>query len=405
MASFAYQAIAPNGRQTRGEISAPTRADAVAQIRRLGVIPLDVSEQAGSAAAAPPRRQRTDGKARAATTKTVAELATLLGAGLQLDRAVALTIENIGHAGVRAEFVRLLAAVRQGQPLSRAMAENPALFPPMAQAMAEAGEANGALGPALGRLAAAMQQADDLRALVTTAMIYPVILVTIAVAVILMMLLFVVPQFDALFVGAGAALPPESRLVLDLSRGLRTHGWLMLGAGAGIGLIAAFGWQQPAARAWRDRMALRVPQLGTLVQHIETARFARTLGALIDGGVTLPSALAVAQRTIGNGVMASAVASVAARVKQGGGLTTPLAETGAFPRIALGFLRTGEEISQLALMLDRLSDVLDRDVKIRLQRIIGVVTPLITIILGAAVAAIIAAIMSAILGFNDVAVS
>lgn len=405
MANFAYQAIAPNGRQTRGEIDAPTRAHAVAQIRRLGVMPVDVIERPASAVAAPTRRQRIGGKARAAVTKTFGELATLLGAGLPLDRAVALTIENIGHAGVRAEFVRLLGAIKQGQPLSSAMAEAPALFPPMAQAMAEAGEANGALGPALGRLAAAMQQADDLRALITTAMIYPVILVVIAVSVILMMLLFVVPQFDALFVGAGTALPPESRFVLDLSRGLRTQGWLILGLAIGVGGVVWASLRQPAARAWRDRIVLRLPQLGTLVQHIETARFALTLGALVDGGVTLPSALVVAQRTISNVVMARAVSSVASSVKQGGGLTAPLAETGVFPRIALGFLRTGEEISQLALMLDRLSDVLDRDVKIRLQRIIGVVTPLITIILGAAVAAIIAAIMSAILGFNDVAVS
>lgn len=405
MANFAYQAIAPNGRQTRGEIDAPTRAHAVAQIRRLGVMPVDVSERPSSAVAVTTQRQRISGKARMAVTKTFGELATLLGAGLQLDRAVALTIENIGHAGVRAEFVRLLAAIKQGQPLSSAMADAPALFPPMAQAMAEAGEANGALGPALGRLAGAMQQADDLRALITTAMIYPVILIVIAVSVILMMLLFVVPQFDALFVGAGTALPPESRFVLDLSRGLRAQGWLILGGAIGAGAIIWASFQQRAARAWRDRIVLRLPQLGTLVQHIETARFARTLGALVDGGVTLPSALAVAQRTITNSVMARAVSDVASSVKQGGGLTTPLAETGVFPRIALGFLRTGEEISQLALMLDRLSDVLDRDVKIRLQRIIGVVTPLITIILGAAVAAIIAAIMSAILGFNDVAVS
>lgn len=405
MASYAYQAIAPNGRQTRGEIDAPSREHAVAQVRRLGMMPVDVTERPGGAAPASAKRASATAPARAAVTKTFGELAALLGAGIQLDRALALTIENIGHPAVRAEFVRLLGEIKQGRPLSHAMAQSPALFPPMAQAMAEAGEANGALGAALGRLATAMQQADDLRAMMTTAMIYPLILVVIAVSVILMMLLFVVPQFDALFVGAGAALPPESRLVLDLSRGLRDHGWLILIATVAIGAIGWASFRQPAARAWRDRVVLRLPQIGPLVQHIETARFARTLGALIDGGVTLPAALAVAQRTIGNRTMAAAVRSVASSVKEGGGLTTPLAQTGAFPRIAIGFLRTGEEISQLALMLDRLSDMLDRDVKIRLQRIIGVATPMITIILGAAVAAIIAAIMSAILGFNDVAVS
>ena len=403
MASFAYQVVARDGRPSHGEIDAPTQADAVIQLRRLGVVPVTVTATRAQAARALP--VRIDGKARVAVTKTIGELATLLGAGLQLDRAVALTIENIDHAGVRTEFVRLLKTIREGEPLSRAMAGNPGLFSPMAQAMAEAGEASGALGTALGRLAAAMQQADELRALVTTAMIYPAILLTIATGVILMMLLFVVPQFDAVFVGVGDALPPESRFVLALSRGLRADGWLLFGGIVATGVIGRWWLRRPAVRAWRDRVVLGVPQLGTLVQHIETARFARTLGALIDGGVTLPAALAVAQRAIANDVMARAVRTVASGVKEGGGLTAPLAETGVFPRVALGFLRTGEEISQLAMMLDRLSDMLDRDVQVRLQRIIGVVTPLITIVLGAAVAAIIAAIMSAILGFNDVAVA
>ncbi len=405
MASFAYQAVARDGRQTHGRIDAPTRADAVAQLRTLGTLPITISESRAVPLAGGARASRIDGRGRRAVTKTIAELATLLGAGLPLDRAVALTIETIEHDSVRAEFERLLQRIREGEPLSRAMAGNPALFPPMAQAMAEAGEASGALGTALGRLAAAMQQADDLRALVTTAMIYPVILVTIATGVILMMLLFVVPQFDAVFVGVGDALPAESRFVLALSRGLRADGWVLLASLIAAAMIVRLLLRQPAARTWRDRMVLRLPQLGTLVRHIETARFARTLGALIDGGVTLPAALAVAQRAISNGVMAGAVRTVASGVKEGGGLTAPLAATGVFPKIALGFLRTGEEISQLAMMLDRLSDMLDRDVRVRLQRIIGVVTPLITIVLGAAVAGIIAAIMSAILGFNDVAIA
>ena len=403
MANFAYQVVARDGRQTHGKIDAATRADAVAQLRNLGKLPINVT--ASAAPADTVKTSRIEGKARRAVTKTIAELATLLGAGLQLDRSVALTIENIQHDGVRADFERLLKTIREGEPLSRAMAGNPTLFSPMAQAMAEAGEASGDLGTALARLATAMQQSDDLRALVTTAMIYPIILMTIATGVILMMLLFVVPQFDAVFVGIGNVLPAESRVVLALSRGLRANGWYLLGGLVAAGIVTRLLLRQPAARVWCDRAVLGIPQLGIMIRHIETARFARTLGALIDGGVTLPAALAVAQRAISNSVMAGAVGAVASGVKEGGGLTAPLAATGVFPKIALGFLRTGEEISRLAMMLDRLSDMLDRDVRVRLQRIIGVLTPLITIVLGAAVAGIIAAIMSAILGFNDVAIS
>lgn len=401
MAHFAYRAIAPDGRSSIGEIDAPTEHDAVMQIRRLGIAPISV--RAVPAADLRRKKIRVDGKARKALTKAISEIAVLLNADLQLDRALALAIENVDHAGVGAALIDLLAAVRQGRPLSQAMTDQPGLFPPMACAMAEAGEANGKLGHALDRLATAMRQADDLRAIVTTALIYPVILLTIAVAVILMMLLFVVPQFEALFASNAATLPAESRFVLELSRFVRQFGLPMLLASLAAVAILRLVFRQPAVRAWFDASILKSWQVGTLVQSIETARFSRTLGALIDGGVPVPVALAVARRTIGNNAMNTAVGEAARKVKEGDSLTATLASAAVFPRMAIGFLRTGEEISQLAMMASRLADVLDADVKIRLQRLIGLLTPAITVILGLTVAAIIAAIMTAILGFNDVA--
>ncbi|MGI4881474.1 MAG: type II secretion system F family protein, partial [Janthinobacterium lividum] len=161
---------------------------------------------------------------------------------------------------------------------------------------------------------------------------------------------------------------------------------------------------RPAVRAFTDRALLRLPQVGTLIVYGQTAQFARTLAVLVDGGVALPVALGMAQRSLSNAHLAAAVARVAAGLKQGGGLTAPLAATGVFPRLALGFFRTGEETSQLGLMLGRLADVLDRDVRLRLARLIAILTPAITVLLGATVAGIIAAIMTAILGFNDLAV-
>jgi general secretion pathway protein F len=402
MTAFAYRAVSSTGAPSSGEVDASSRDEALALLRRKGLSPLDLSETRGSKSAA---RVRIDGKARGTITKTISELAVLLGAGLQLDRALALSIENIEHAGARAGFVVILAEVKEGKSLSRAMASRGDMFTPMAVAMTEAGEADGKLGDALARLAEAMLQADDLRTLIGTSMIYPVILTVIAVGVILMMLLFVVPQFEALFVGAGDKLPAASRYVMQASQLLRAYGWVML-----VGLVGSYflirQWlRAPAMRMWRDRFVLGLPQVGTLIRYIDTARFSRTLGALVSGGVALPTALAMAQRSISNRVIGDAVATVASGVKEGGGLTAPLAAAGVFPRLALGFLRTGEETSQLGPMLIKLADVLDRDIKVRLQRLIGLLTPAITVILGAGVAAIIASIMVAILGFNDLAVT
>lgn len=385
-----------------GHVEAPDRGHAIANIRRTGIIPIDIFE---GAATGGEKRLKANGKTRAATRRLIGELAVLLNAGLPLDRALALAIENVEDVAARAHFAAMLAEVREGMSLSQAMARRTWLFPPSAQAMAEAGEANGRLGDALTRLAAALESADELRRLVVTSMIYPAMLLALAVSVILMMLLYVVPQFESLFATAGNKLPPSSRSIMAASRMLRDHGWLLFGICVATFLGVRHLVARPAARRGLDRVTLAIPQIGTLVKHFETARFARTLSVLLDGEVSLPTALALARRAIGNHAMGELVEKVAEGVKEGEGLTGPLAATGVFPRVAIGFLRTGEETSRLPLMLARLADVMDSDVKVRLERAIAIITPLITIVLGASVAGIIASIMSALLGFNDLAVT
>lgn len=403
MGQFQYRAVAANGAFTSGVLDAPDRNQALGRVRQLGITPVEVSEARTSARPATPKS--VGGTARKAMTKAMGELAVLLGAGLSLDRALALAMENIEHAPTRLEFAELLKSVKEGVPLSRAMAARPALFPPMAQAMVEAGETNGRLGEALTRLAETLERAEDLRALLVSSMIYPIALLTIATGVILLMLLFVVPQFESVFATAPeGSLPSASLAVMNASHALRDYGWYLLGGLVVAVLLLRNLLGRSGFRARTDRALLRVPQLGTLIVYAQTAQFSRTLAVLVDGGVALPVALAMAQRALTNTWLAAAVHRVASGLKEGGGLTAPLAATGVFPRLAIGFFRTGEETSQLGLMLGRLADVLDRDVRLRLSRIIAILTPAITVVLGAAVAGIIAAIMTAILGFNDLAV-
>lgn len=401
MSNFAYRAVTAGGASANGEVEAASRELAIAAIRRMGLLPVELRD---TGSISQKTATTADNKSRKAVTKGIGELSVLIGAGLQLDRALSLAIQNIDHAGVQAEFAAILAEVKEGKSLSRAMAGNEALFPPMAVAMTEAGEANGKLGEALARLSESLTQADDLRTLIGTSLIYPVILTIVAVAVILMMMLFVVPQFESLFAGSGDRLPAASQMVMRASQLLRAHGLTLLVAIVVIGFLIRQWLRVPGMRLARDGFLLAMPQIGTLIRYIDTARFSRTLGVLVSGGVPLPVALATAQRTISNRVMSDAVAKVASGVKEGEGLTAPLAATGVFPKLALGFLRTGEETSQLGPMLTKLADMLDRDIKVRLQRLIGLLTPAMTVILGIGVASIIASIMAAILGFNDLAV-
>ncbi len=401
MAVFAYRAIGRDGQGRRGEIQAQSRGEALAQVRRLGVTPLSVDEAKPMAARGP-----TGGvKVRGEVTKALGELGVLTNAGLPLDRALALCLENIDHPVVRAEFERMLGDMREGASLSRSMAAQPGLFPANARAMVEAGEANGRLGDALTRVERMFNQAEEIRRLVVGAMIYPAALALLALAVILLMLLYVLPQFESLLSTTRATLPTSSLVLLAASRFLRTHG-LMLALGVLVAVIAIRqALQQPRTKRALDRFLLAMPQIGPLIRILEASRLARTLGGLLEGGVAVPDALAMSARAISNQAIAEAIGEVAHEVKEGGAITARIAATGALPRIAIGFFRTGEETSQLGMMLERLADVLERDVRLRIERLVAIATPLITVALGSAVAGIIASIMSAILGFNDFAVS
>jgi general secretion pathway protein F len=400
--AFRYRAVRPDGSQISGEIEAADNTDAIARIRRSGASPVELRlVEAGRAQAAEKARRQP----RAISRALISELAVLLGAGLPLDRALALAIDNIENPAAAQAMGALLVAVREGAPLSRAMRDNPALFTPAEAAMAEAGEAGGKLAEALERLSDMLEQEAELQRILITSMIYPIALLVIAVGVIGLMLLYVVPQFEHLLDNAKVALPTATLVVIGASRLLREDGIYGL-----IALVAlGFGLRQmlarPQVRKAIDAQVLRVPLLGELLRRIDTARFAHTLGALVEGGVPLPNALLLAQRVIANSVIAAAIGKVAEGLREGGGLAGPLAASGVLPRLALAFVRTGEETSELALMLRRLAVVLDRDVRSRLERLVAILTPTITVVLGAVVATIIASIMSAILGFNDLAVT
>jgi general secretion pathway protein F len=399
MTTYRYRAATVTGELKAGTLEGTSHADVLERLRRLGLLPIEAIETATRTE----QKTHVSAKTRQGVANAIGELAVLLSAGLTLDRALAVNVENITDPALKAQFAKLRERIKEGVPLARAMAEADGLFPPMACAMAEAGEASGKLDVSLSRLAETLDSAEALRQTIVSSLIYPVILLIVATSVILMMLLFVVPQFEDLFTDAGNKLPLATRVVMGTSHALRSYGLLGLLALV-VGIVVLWRWlRQPAVRRAVDRNLLNTPQIGPLIRNIETARFARTLGSLVDGGVALPTALSIAQRSFVNTHMGAAVSKVASGLKEGGGLSGPLAATKLFPPMALSFLRTGEETAQLGMMLNRLADVLDRDVRTTIQRMIAIMTPAITVIMGVLVAGTIASIMSAILGFNDLA--
>lgn len=403
MATYRYRAATAGGQLKSGVLEGTSRADAIERIKRLGLMPIETVETS-TKTKGDEKKLRLNTATRRGIVNAIGELAVLLSAGLPLDRALAVVVENLSRPSVKTVFAKLRDRVRQGASLARAMTESNGAFSPMASAMAEAGEASGKLDESLSRLGETMERAENLRQTIVSSMVYPVMLMVIASSVILIMLLFVVPQFEDLFQDTGAKLPVMTQVIMGASHMVKYYGVYAAGFIA-IAVFLLYRWvQQPSVRRLVDRQVLRLPIIGSIVRNAETARFARTLGSLIDGGVPLAAALAIAQRSLANTHMHDAVEKVSTGLRQGGGLSTPLAQTALFPPMAISFLRTGEETAQLGLMLSRLADVLDRDVRTAIARLITIMTPVITVTMAALVGTIIASIMSAILGFNDLAV-
>lgn len=401
MASFRYRAATASGQLRVGVLDAGSAAEAVTRLRRLGLIPLEtLPAKAQAASGAKP-----SGETRQALIHALGELSVLLGAGLVLNRALAICADNATQPALKQALNTLHGRVKEGRSLSQGFTEAGTLFPPIAAAMAQAGESDGKLAEALARLAETLDREEALRRTVVSAMIYPALLLVVATGVVSLMLLFVVPQFETLFSGQKAALPLPTRVVLGASHALRAYGLIGVAGLVGLGLTARAWLQRPAARRTLDRFLLSAPGVGGLITKAEIGRFARVLAGLVDGGVPLPTALGIARRSLSNTCLADAAGQVAGELKEGAGLSAPLAATGLFPPMAISFLRTGEETATLGLMLDRLADVLERDVRTAVDRLMSLLTPVVTLIMALMVGGIIASIISAILGFNDLALA
>ena len=401
MTSFRYRAASATGDLRTGVIEAPSLVEAVERLRRSGLAPIETLAGPGQNQGVAKRRP--DSGTRQALINSIGELAVLLDAGLPLGRALSIAVDNAARPQVKAALARLRDRVKEGAPLSAAITDLGPILPPMAAAMAEAGEANGRLDRALARLAETLDRGEALRRTVVSSLIYPALLVCVAVGVVSVMLLFVIPQFESLFSGADVRLPMATRVVMGASRLMRAYGLAgLLGLGALVFAVREL-LRRPAVRREVDRLLLKAPAIGPIVVKAEVARFSRVLASLVDGGVPLPTALGIARRSLANVHMAEAIDKVAQGLKRGGGLTAPLAATGLFPPMAISFLRTGEETARLGPMLDRLADILERDVRTTLQRLVELITPAVTLLMAALVGGIIASIISAILGFNDLA--
>jgi general secretion pathway protein F len=405
MPTFRYKAVNESNEVIHGEMEAPARTAVIEQLRGLGQLPLNAREIESRT----PLITLEPGSftLRRVTSREVLlithELATLLKAGVALDRAFEILIELCDKGPTQRLLRRILGRLRSGVSLAEALVEYRDPFPRYYASMVRAGEASGALDVILSRLADLLEKSQKLRDNVKTALYYPVFLLIMAATSIVVMLTFVVPQFEPLFESAGATLPLSTKILVALGNFLQNYGWLCFVALIAISFAIRRYLSAAAGRRRWDAFVLRVPFIGDVLTKVEVARFSRTASTLLQSGNNLLNTLSIVRDTLSNTVMASSIDTVAAQLKEGRGLAEPLRMTGLFPPLVVHLLRVGEETGQLENMLAKLADIYDEEVGHTTARLLAMLVPVLTIGMGVLIAAIIGSILTAILSVNTLA--
>jgi general secretion pathway protein F len=330
------------------------------------------------------------------------QLSTLVDAGIPLDRTLGVLGDLALSPRLREIVHDLGQSVRNGSTLADALSRHhPRPFSRLYINTIRAGERGGVLEVAIRRLTEHLEATRELRDAITSALIYPTLLVTVGVGAVIFLMTFVLPRFAVIFADLGQALPLPTRVLLGVSEGLIAYWWLI----ALLVAAAILGWQvltrSESGRLAVDRWYLTLPVAGDLVRKVEVGRFARTLGTLLHAGVPLLPALGVTREVAANRVIALALGAVQDGAKRGDGLARPMAESGAFPTLAIHMVRVGEETGRLEDMLGRVAASYEADIRVAVRRAIAMLEPIIILVLGMVVLAIVVSILLAILSINE----
>ena len=267
--------------------------------------------------------------------------------------------------------------------------------------MVRAGEAGGVLDIVLKRLEEFLESSQQLKSSVINAMIYPMLLISVMSLVIIFMLMFVIPRFSVMFADMGQTLPLPTRILLNVSNGIKDYWWLLIGLMTGVFFGFRAYLKTPAGRYKWDSLKLRLIGIRSIIEKIEVARFCRTLGTLIKSGVPILQAITIVKEIIGNIVISDSLTEIHKRIKEGEGISTPLRRQNIFPPLAIHMIKVGEETGRLEDMLLIVADVYDREVQNALKRFISLLEPLLILLMSVLVGFIVLSIVLAIFSINE----
>jgi type II secretory pathway component PulF len=393
MPIFVYKAAHADGTIAEGQVDAVGRLDAFRQIEAMGLQPVKLSESAAAAptrpaASAAPHKSllhfhsnRIPARALENFTRL---LSSLLASGVPLSRALVILCREAAVPAAAAKWREIHDLVINGTSLADAMARSPDVFPRVYVAMVQAGETGGFLDVVLSQIADFQSREKELRSKVTSAMLYPCILLGLAICVLTLLLVFFIPNFQKVFRGFGGSLPLLTQVIIGASHMVRSYGLLLVAGLFVAGLLIRNSLRSERGRRLGERWALRVPVIGELVARFAMARFCRMLGTLLGAGVPLMQALGVARKSIVNQVLVDTVTSSIERVQKGGRLGESLAESGRlFPRSILEMVSVAEESGRLDDELVRIAVAAESDLDRQLKTAVAFAEPLMLFVVAA----------------------
>ncbi|HSL50068.1 MAG TPA: type II secretion system F family protein [Candidatus Deferrimicrobiaceae bacterium] len=404
MTVFSYRAADRRGQTIDGVMEAADARAVVERLQREAYFPIAIAAQdqrrrVFGLAWPETGRERVAGRDLVSFTQ---QLATLVEAGLPLDRALAIQAELAPTARLRAITADVLRGVRGGSSLADALgAHHPRPFSRLYVNMVRAGEKGGVLETTLRRLAGFLEESQEFRDALVSALIYPVLLTGVGAGAVVFLMAFVIPRFAVIFDDLGATIPLPTLILLEASAAIHRYWWLLALLGVGGVLAGRMVLATPRGRLGADRLLLRLPLAGEVIVKSEVARFTRILGTLLRSGVAMIPALTVVRDMLGNQVLARAVEGLGDGVRRGAGLAQPMAEARAFPPLAVHMVRVGEETGRLEETLLQVAASLETDTRKLVKRLIALAEPCIILVMGVVVGFIVVAMLLAILSVTD----
>ena len=414
MANFQYSALDAKGEQTTGTVSAASESEAIQQLRAKGLYPTQINEEGkgkkgkaapakaagkGKSTAKPTAKGRTGGSIKPKSLMIFTrQLATLIDSGLPLLRSLTVLEKQEPNPVLKATVSALAENVQGGSTFSESLAQHPKIFNKLYVNMVKAGELGGVLEVVLNRLAEYQEKAQKLKNKIVSAMVYPVIVMFIAVAILVFLMIFIVPKFREMFSSADSELPLISKIVFGMSEFFLATPlfvpnvvFVFIMFGVGVFLFNIWG-RTTGGRKAIDHLKLKMPILGDIQRKSAVSRFSRTLGTLVTSGVPILQALNITRDTAGNVVISEAIEKVHEAVKEGETIVTPLQASGVFPNMVISMVDVGEETGQLPEMLLKVADVYDDEVDNAVTALTSILEPIMIVILALIVGCVVFAL-------------